>query len=241
MKFTFIRDDDVYKDSLKFRYIFFFLKKIKIPTIYGVIPQKVEKKLVEFLKKEKKKDPNLIDIVQHGWKHKNYSKDINNKYEFGPTRSYIQQKKDILKGYKKMQKLFGEYFTPAFVPPYHGYNSTTLNIIEELKIPLFSGEKINTRKNFLNLPIKISLNDYSDKKMKILDPKISIKKFLFYLNSNSEKTIGIVFHHSGILSKNDLNNFKIFCFFLKKLEKEKKIKFILFSSLLKRKFSNFSS
>ena len=165
MKYIYIRNDDVYKDDKKFRTIFSILKGNDLPVVHGIIPQLATKSLAGFLNKEKNKAPDLIDITQHGWKHTNYGNKINNKYEFGPCRSFNQQKQDISKGYSKMEKLFGKNFTPAFIPPYHGYNKNTLEAINELEIPMFSANKKTSfkSKKFIDLPIDIALN-YYDKK-----------------------------------------------------------------------------
>ena len=42
------------------------------------------------------------------------------------------------KGLKKMRLAFGEYFTPAFVPPYHGYDERTLQVLHEEGFQVFS-------------------------------------------------------------------------------------------------------
>jgi peptidoglycan/xylan/chitin deacetylase (PgdA/CDA1 family) len=235
-KYIFVRDDDVYKYNKKFINVFNFLKRYRIPVIYGVIPKLIEKALVEFLNKEKNENPKLLDIVQHGWAHKNYSKNSKNKYEFGASRTYLQQKHDIQKGYLKMKKLFNKNFTPAFVPPYHGYNLITLKIISELKIPIFSaGEKLKQKNNqFINMPARFSLNGYRENGVPfVLEINTLIKRFLSLLREN-ELLIGIVFHHTAIRNKKAMSNFKKFFFFLKKLEREELIKFTLFSNILEK-------
>lgn len=233
-KLIFIRDDDVYKHSERFVNLFNFFKKYKIPVIYAVVPNLIEKKIIHFLNKEKKNNPKLFDIIQHGWNHKNYSKNLNNKYEFGKSRSYLQQKKDLLNGYRKMTKLFGRNFSPAFAPPYHGYNQITLKIINELKIPIFSaGNKVKIKnKSFLDLPAQISINNY-DKNGKplALNSKSMIKKFLSHLGQDLNVQ-GIVFHHNAISNKKQFKELKIFFLFLKKLINENKIKLVLFSQFL---------
>jgi len=233
-KYLFIRDDDVYKYDEKFLNVFNLFKKHKIPVIYGVVPKLIEKKLANFLNKEKKRNPHLLDIVQHGWSHKNYSKDTKNKYEFGPSRSYFQQKQDIKRGYLKMRRLFGKNFTPAFIPPYHGYNSTTLEIINELKIPIFSADEISKVKNkcFIDLPARLSLNKYSKTgKPLFIDAISMIKLFIVYLK-RYKNLLGLIFHHSSIKSNKNFYEMKKFVSFMKNLKKEN-IKIILFSDLLK--------
>ena len=236
MKYIYLRDDDVYKCDKNFKRIFATLKEYKIPVIYGVIPKLATKNFAHFLNKEKTKNPSLIDISQHGWKHTNYGGKTRNKYEFGHLRSITQQGKDILKGYLKMKKLFGKNFTPAFIPPYHGYNKNTLKIIDELKIPIFSANKKTTikKKKFLDLPIDIVLNDYNKKSRPVtLKSEIMIKRLLASLNCKGN-TKGILLHHNTITTDNDFKEIKVFLLFLRKMATKKIIKLAIFSNFLKR-------
>ncbi|MCF7873767.1 MAG: DUF2334 domain-containing protein [Candidatus Omnitrophica bacterium] len=234
--YIFLRDDDIYSYDHNFLSTFNLLKNYEIPVVLGVVPKKIERKLVNFLNKEKKNNSYQFDIAQHGWSHKNYSKDIKNKYEFGPLRNYRQQKKDITRGYIKMKQLFGKNFTPAFIPPYHGYDLNTLKIINELKIPLFSaGKKIILKKrNFLNLPAQLSLNDYGPKGKPLqLTAKTLIKRF--YFSINRYKILGMVFHHYVIKNKRQIKQLETFIKFLKRLEEKEITNNTLFTYILSKK------
>lgn len=232
-KYVFLRDDDVYKYDKKFLSIFKFLKSHHIPIIYAVIPGRIEKRLADFLNKEKNKSPLLFDIAQHGWRHINYSHSLGNKYEFGKNRTYKKQKEDIIKGYQKMLTTFGNNFTQAFVPPFHGYDKSTLKIIKDLGINIFSaGAKLrNLPHQLLEFPASLALNDYTKTGTpKSANIQIMLKRFLCYLDTNT-KIKGIVFHHSAIKNKKELKEIKFFFLFLKKLEDAGKIKLILFSQV----------
>lgn len=236
MKYVYLRNDDVYKSDKNFKRIFTTLKEYKIPVVHGVIPKPATKSLALFLNKEKRKNPKLIDIAQHGWQHINYGGKIKNKYEFGPLRNIAQQRKDILKGYLKMKKLFGKNFTPAFIPPYHGYNKNTLKIIDELKIPIFSANKktIIKKKRFLDLPINIALNVYDKKSRPVmLKTERMIKQLLTSLNTKGSIK-GILLHHNLIKTDKDFKEFSMFLLFLKQMEDRKAIKLSLFSDFLKQ-------
>lgn len=233
-KIIYIRDDDVHRHNKSFIRVFNFVKKYKVPLIYGVVPGLMDKKIIQFLNKEKSLNPHLFDICQHGFRHINHNRELSKKYEFGPTRSYLQQKHDILKGYYKMSKSFRRNFTPAFIPPFHGYNKDTLKIINEMKLLIFSAgiKTAFKNKNFIDLPAGISLNDY-DHNGRPTVPKtaLMIKRILAFL-ADTKKTAGIVFHHSAIRNVRDFKKMKIFFLFLARLNAEKKIKIILFSKFL---------
>jgi len=235
MKYVYLRNDDVYESDKSFRRFFAALNEYKIPAIHGIIPKLATKSLARFLNKEKRKNPNLTDIAQHGWQHANYGGKIKNKYEFGRLRNIAQQRKDILQGYSKMTKLFGKNFTPAFIPPYHGYNRNTLKIIDELKIPIFSANKNDAAEStkFLNLPINIALNDYDRKGKPIMLTSETMVRRLFTSLRTKGIFKGILLHHKLITRDCEFKEIKKFLSLLKKLESERRIRLVLFSYLLK--------
>jgi len=235
----FIRDDDVFNTSDVFLKTFRLFKAYKIPIVYGVIPGSVSRPAVRFLKQEKRRNPALLDIAQHGWRHKNHNPSRSpsgDKYEFGPSRSAMQQKKEVLQGYASMKKLFGEYFTPAFIPPYHGYDQTTLAIMKELRIPLFSaGRKtVLPGKSYLDLPAQISLNDYTEKGMPLpLNARIMINRILLGMHREIP-IIGAVFHHRALRASAAFAEMKKLAMFIDKLQPYQ-IRVILFSDLLRKR------
>lgn len=233
--YVYIRDDDVYSLEPNFLSFFDLFKDCRIPVIYGIIPGLLEKKLIQFMNVEKSKDPKLFDLIQHGWKHKDHSRNARYKFEFGQTRSNSQQIKDIKRGYLKMEKVFGKNFTPAFAPPFHGYDQNTLDAINRLKIPIFSAGRFDRfpDKNFVELPTRFSLNSYDRAGIpKVKKTSLAMRQFIKDLK-NSSGLLGIVVHHSSIKNNADLEEMKKFAFFLRKLEKKKVIKLVLFSDILR--------
>lgn len=231
-RYIFIRDDDVFALDTRFKRTFDFCLNEKIPIIYGVVPAKLTNELINFILSQKKYRFSF-NIAQHGWEHLNYNTKTL-RYEFGPKRNYTQQKQDILHGYLKMKDRFKELFTPAFIPPFHFYDQTTLKIINELNFAIFSAgtkQNLSGKTNFFSLPAQISVNKY-DSTFKTLPLSLSgtIKETMHYINTS--RLIGVYFHHSTLNNY----NFDIFVksmLFLKNLTKTKWIKFISFSDILK--------
>lgn len=158
----FIRDDDVWTLDKKFRFFFDLAIDHNLPVVYAVIPAKMDKGLVRFLRRAKEKTPHLLDIVQHGWRHLNHSTDDETKYEFGASRSVAFQREDIRRGFKKIRLAFGEHFTPAFVPPYHGYDERTLRILQKEGFQIFSAgsRRLGEKFRLVELPAEISFSRY---------------------------------------------------------------------------------
>jgi hypothetical protein len=65
----------------------------------------------------------------------------NKKQEFGPSRSYDQIKKDILKGRHRLERLMDKLFCPIFTPPWNRCSIDTLNILKELGYDAVSRDK----------------------------------------------------------------------------------------------------
>jgi len=228
-QFIFIRDDDVTELTPEFLTVFNLFKRYRIPVIYSIIPKYVTTEMVQFLNIQKARNFHLLDIVQHGYSHKNYGRRI--KYEFGRGRSYIQQRKDILRGFRIMKKLFKDNFTPAFVPPYNRYNITTLKVLNELNIPILSARPSLIDKKYKNvwkLPILLSLNTPNTSTPSTIKEKM---KELLHIISTKKKVIGINIHHRSFYSTENLHKLEIFIQFLINL---RNIKFILFSHILNK-------
>jgi len=54
------------------------------------------------------------------------------KLEFGPSRSFSRKRKDLQTGFRRLNRLMGDAFTPAFTPPWNRCDSETLNALQEL-------------------------------------------------------------------------------------------------------------
>ena len=234
-KYVFFRDDDVCRPNSNFLKLYNMFKETDIPIICSVIRGKITEKMSNFLIEEKKRNPRLIDITQHGWMHKNYS-EYGNEYEFGDKRNFEEQRNDILKGKIKMGNVFGDFFTEVFVPPYHGFNDNTLKIIEDLGFAGFSASLSifprNIKRNFLNLSVNVETNDYKSNKPYVLSLEEILKRFLFrYENFN---LIGILIHH-GFLKKKGLDTISKFLRILKIKENNNEIRFVTFRDILKNR------
>ena len=206
----FIRNDDVWTLDRKFRFFFDLAVERSIPVVYAVIPGKMECRLVRFLCRAKEKTPQLLDIVQHGWIHANHSIDASSKYEFGKSRSLQFQRKDIYQGLQKMRLAFGEHFTPAFVPPYHGYDERTIKLIEELGFEIFSGgtRRPGSKKRFIEVPVQVSFTSYDQGQKSIRKAQEVIRDLAKSINRRP--LTGVLMHHedfSNVSSRRELTRF----------------------------------
>lgn len=232
-KFLFIRDDDVWTLDKPFREFFDFMLSQKIPVVYGVIPALIEEAAAVFLRQAKSKNPKLLDIVQHGFAHRNYAAAGEHKYEFGPARSYAQQRKDIACGMRIMRHWFGELVTPGFIPPYHADDAKTIDALEALNIPLYSSRlKIPRRvKKFIDLPAQIWANRLDERgKASSLDFHSLSRDLASVLESGP--ITGIVFRHPMMISSKDKDVLMALMRLVLRQRSQGKIRTVLFSDLL---------
>jgi peptidoglycan/xylan/chitin deacetylase (PgdA/CDA1 family) len=206
----FIRNDDVWRLDQRFRFFFDMAMEHDLPVVHAVIPGKMDKSLIRFLCRAKEKTPRSLDIVQHGWVHADHGADAGIKYEFGPLRAYGAQREDIQQGQKKMRLAFGENFTPAFVPPYHGYDERTLRVLHEEGFRIFSAgtPRPGLKKRFMELPAQISFSRYEGDRTGIHQARDVIG--ILARGIHRRALSGVVTHHadfSTVAARRELKRF----------------------------------
>jgi len=232
-KVLFIRDDDVWTLDKSFREFFDFMLSQKIPVVYGVIPTQLEEDAAVFLRRAKERDPKLLDLVQHGFAHRNYAAVGEDKYEFGPARSYVQQRKDIARGMGIMRRWFGELVTPGFIPPYHADDAKTIDAIEALNIPLYSSRLKVPRqaKKFIEMPAQIWVNRADARGVPSpLDFHCLSRDLASVLESGL--ITGMVFRHQMMVTPRDKDVLMALMRLVLQQRAQGKIRTVLFSDLL---------
>jgi len=130
-KTVFFRDDDVAELTPTLKRLIELFMKHKVPLVLAVVPKKVTKETVQYLKNMKARHHGLLELTQHGFSHENNSK-TSVPYEFGRALSYNEQFEKISKGKKIMNELFGNDFTHVFVPPYNSFDKNTIKALKKL-------------------------------------------------------------------------------------------------------------
>ena len=133
----FIRDDDVDSEEANLNRLISTGLKLRVPISYGIIPATLTQTVEKFLNSVKRSHPELIELHQHGWAHRNHEGDPG-KGEFGPSRPYDQQFEDLEKGRVTLQQSFGDGFFPAFSPPWNLYTVETIRAMKELRFVVLS-------------------------------------------------------------------------------------------------------
>ncbi len=234
MKFVFLRDDDVFSwDEPGFLTFFGLAKTYGIPVMYAVIPGRLDNATALRLRREKEDSFDLLDLVQHGFLHANRNPDTFPKYEFGPTRDYATQFDDIRRGRDIMDRFFSDSWTPVFVPPYDGFDETTLEVVRDLGFQAFSSDEfILPVKGIINLPYSFALNDYAQDGRPIPIPfREMVRRYRLALGSD-RRLLGILFHHSVLSGDDCTRDLELFFRFLKREKEEGRLKLVGVSSIL---------
>tara|TARA_B100001741_G_C16531601_1_gene589795 strand:- start:494 stop:1255 length:762 start_codon:yes stop_codon:yes gene_type:complete len=195
-----VRDDDATKDGPKLSKLVGISKKFNTPLSIAVIPFLIEKSLVDILNSN-----NLITVLQHGLKHKNYEPNGQKKSEFGQNREMNSMIEDIIQGAKLIYGSFEKIYEPIFVPPWNRMNHLLLPYIYSLGIIGVSSFKkslidaANNKNTIINTNIDII--DWKKDKIFLGEEKI-LKQLLSELiirrnkNDGHKQPIGILTHHN---------------------------------------------
>lgn len=139
---------------------------LQIPLSHAVEPANVSSEVIEWLLEKKRKNPNLVEIIQHGYNH-NLS-NLQQKMEFGGTRSYDDQYDAIMNGKIMMNSYFGDAWSPIFTFPYGTYNFETLKAVDDAGYKVISSKINFSAKNRIKNRIGRAIG-----KNFLLDKKIS--------------------------------------------------------------------
>jgi peptidoglycan/xylan/chitin deacetylase (PgdA/CDA1 family) len=227
----FLRDDDACTLDKSFRFFFDAAMERSIPVVYAVIPGRMDKAFIRFMRRAKDKTPHLLDIVQHGWMHTNHSAD-GTKYEFGASRPLKIQRVDVRLGLERMRSAFDEFFTPAFVPPYHGYDKRTLQVLGEERFSVFSAgtPRLKAYQRCTELPAKISFTDYARGKPYTVNTAAEMMEKLIK-SARRAPLSGVLMHHADFTTAASRKELTKFMDYLKVLTAKKDWRILLFSDL----------
>lgn len=118
------RDDDAHRLTPQLEKLVELANKYHIPVALAVIPNQIEKSLVEYCRAEP-----LVRILQHGYDHINHGKGSGRAGELESHRSRDEVYRDIQLGQKKLKQNFPQALD-VLVPP---WNKIAENYIPNLK------------------------------------------------------------------------------------------------------------
>ncbi len=190
----FLRDDDsdVVEDTLSS--LLDICRRHQAAISLAAIPGNLTNGGARFLRERMSAHPELVEVHQHGWMHLNHEPQ-GKKCEFGPSRSFEQQRADIAAGKARMDEAFGSRWFPAFTPPWNRCTEETRCALEELGFAVLSTDHYVRRTpdyGFHQIPV--TLDVYRWKGNTTLRPAAEIVRELI-LQMERRQTVGLLLHH----------------------------------------------
>ncbi|MDB5552788.1 MAG: carbohydrate esterase 4 superfamily protein [Rhizobium sp.] len=120
-----LRDDDAVEPTPELDRLLVLAEKHGTPLSLAVIPQHTGEVLARRLDIAKS-----VNVVVHGWSHKNLAGEGEKKQELGPHRDAGDALSELRAGFEKLRALYPAAFTPVLVPP---WNRIVASLIPELE------------------------------------------------------------------------------------------------------------
>lgn len=136
---VFFRDDDVGACSGALRSVVELLLAEGVPCNYQIVPALLEPQTAEYLRAQRARHPGLIELNQHGHRHRGVSGGQADWAEFGGGRSEDEQRREIRAGRETLQRLLaGDFGASIFTPPCHKFDAATLRALGSLGVAVLS-------------------------------------------------------------------------------------------------------
>lgn len=235
----FVRFDDIDKKTKELESLIGMFINFKIPINLGVIPACVDNYTINFLKKEKNKHPDLIEIDQHGFDHNRIARG-----EFDVKEELLTSK--LENGKKIMTQYFGDNFSGILTIPWHAHSNSLPAVAKRFgftcisvnyrnddfgKIYYFMG-KILRRNSFLGFHVSYN---FQTSHQGILEVSPSIDVMKSYGGAGILKTTDEIFAEFNKIKKTQKNiGFLLHAQYFKTVERVEFLKAI-FQELLNNK------
>ena len=139
---VFFRADDVAVPGANLVRLMDLFTRYRTPLCLAVVPAWLTRARWQHLKRIGQTAPSLWCWHQHGWRHINHEPE-GKKQEFGPSRSSLNIREDLIRGKYRLQTLMGESFSPFFTPPWNRCDQTTLDMLKELNYQAVSRSQMS--------------------------------------------------------------------------------------------------
>ncbi|MGH2787836.1 MAG: hypothetical protein ACRDJV_07980 [Actinomycetota bacterium] len=190
----FFRDDDVGWDDDRLSPLLDIFAELRLSVDLAVIPQAVDDTLARRL--TARAESGCVRVHQHGFAHVNHEP-LGRKYEFGPSRATLLQRRDIDEGRSRLEGHFGPLIEPIFTPPWNRCTQATGRCLIDLGFEVLSRE---ARAPTLGLPglveLPIRIDWFAHHRQVRLAP--SELGELMAAAIRTSGPIGIMFHHAAM-------------------------------------------
>ena len=189
----FFRDDDVGWATGEFRALLACFRRYSVPLDVAVIPNALTTELADEICTIHDQSPGLFGVHQHGFAHANHEVS-GRKCEFGASRLYPDQYRDIKSGKIQLEAMLGSVLDPIFTPPWNRCTEITGECLSELGFRVLSRDATASSlaiSDLKELPISI---DWFAKKN---GERLSFQSLgmLIAKTLKQRQQVGIMLHH----------------------------------------------
>ena len=189
----FFRDDDVGWANDEFRALLACFRRHSVPLDIALIPNVLTAAFAGEIRAVHDEAPALIGIHQHGFSHTNHEL-VGRKCEFGTSRTYDDQARDIQLGKTKLEAMLGSALDPIFTPPWNRCTDITAACLTELGFRVLSRDSTATPLTLSELKeLPISIDWWAKKK----GERLSFQALgtLMAKAVKEQQRVGIMLHH----------------------------------------------
>ena len=133
----FFRDDDIGWANDEFRALLACFRRNSVPIDIAAIPGALTAEFADEICALHDEAPALLGIHQHGFWHANHEV-AGRKCEFGTSRTYHEQYRDLQLGKMKLESMLGPALDPIFTPPWNRCTEITGECLTELGFRVLS-------------------------------------------------------------------------------------------------------
>jgi len=127
------RDDDAISVTPQLKHLTRLADGADVEILLAVIPAYANEELAAYIEQCTNLKP-----CMHGWSHTNHAPGSEKKCELGAHRELDEVLADIVRGYQRLQALFGKAVLPVLVPPWNRMRDDLAPRLSEVGIKAFS-------------------------------------------------------------------------------------------------------
>lgn len=165
-----------------------------VPLSLAIIPARLTDDAIRSIGDYLDRFPYLFEPHQHGFQHVNHEL-TGRKCEFGPSRTYAQQRADITAGHRLLKQAFGPHLAPIFTPPWNRCTRETFAVLDEIDFRILSRDRSEAPiRGYRLRETSVTLDIFSWKHGPRLRPADAIARDLCD-QLRSGDPVGIMLHH----------------------------------------------
>jgi hypothetical protein len=207
----FFRDDDVGWATGEFRMLLACFRRYSVPLDIAAIPNVLTTELADEICAIYDQSPALLGVHQHGYSHTNHEVS-GRKCEFGVSRAYQDQYRDIKRGKIQLEAMLGSVLDPIFTPPWNRCTEITGECLSELGFHVLSRDATAPSLALSDLKeLPISIDWFAKKNGERLNSQSL--GILMAQTVKQRQQVGIMLHHE-LMNADELDRLNDLLFLL---------------------------